>query len=110
MGNIGSDDLVDYFRDNSRLVSGTDVINGVYTLKEGDYLQLNGETHSGLFYHYIDGIGGRRIDPPRSPTGNTRIRCIEGNVSTEEIDGVEVGAVRVVDRQLRTIDNVGKTH
>lgn len=101
MGNIGSNDLVNYFRDKRRLVSGADVISGEHTLKEGDYLQLNGGTHSGLFYQYIDRRGGGRIDPPSSPTGNTWIRCIEGNVGR---------AVRVVDRQLGNIDNVGRTH
>lgn len=107
MGSIWSGDLVDYFRSKGRLESGTDVISGEYTLKEGDYLQLNGESHSGLFYHYISRRGGSRIDPPRSPTGSTWIRCIEGNVSGPDSD---VGAVRVVDRQLSSIDNVGRTH
>ena len=101
MGSIDSEDLVDYFRSKGRLESGTDVISGEYTLKEGDYLQLNGESHSGLFYHYINGRGGSRIDPPSPPTRSTWIRCIEGNATR---------AVRVVDRQLSTVDNVGRTH
>ena len=105
MGDIDSNMLVDYFRDKRRLVPGTDVINGVYTLKEGDYLQLNGRTHSGLFYQYIDREGGSRIDPPDSPTRNTWTRCIEGNVGPSAPK-----AVRFVDRQLRSIDNLGKTH
>jgi len=105
MEDIDSIMLVDYFRDKGRLVSGTDVISGEYTLKEGDYLQLNNESHSGLFYHYINGRGGSRIDPPRSPTGSTWIQCIEGNVGPSA-----PRAVRVVDRPLSTIDNVGRTH
>ncbi len=107
IGNIDSNDLVDYFRAKRRLASETDVINGEYTLLEGDYLQLNGAEHSGLFYQYINRRGGSRIDPPASPNGNTWIRCVEGNVSRLDTG---VGVVRVVDRQLRTIDNVGKTH
>jgi len=100
-GNIGSDDLVDYFSRKSRLASGSDVRAGSYSLKEGDYLQLNGGTHSGIFYQYINRQGGTRIDPPSSPSENTWIRCIEGNTSR---------AVRIIDRQLSTVDNAGKTH
>ncbi len=86
-------------------MSGSDVTNGTYTLNEGDYLQVDSRGHSALFYRYIDSQGGSGITPPDSPTGNTWIRCIEGNLGPERPKPVVIN-----DRQLSTIDNVGKIH
>jgi hypothetical protein len=103
-GNIGSDDLVTYFTGRGRAVAGADVRNGTYTLTQGDYLQVAGGAHSELFYSYVDGENGAEIAPPSSPSGSTWIRCVGGN------EGPSVPrAVRLNDRQLSSVENVGRT-
>lgn len=104
-GNIGSDDLVAFFTAKARNVPGADVRNGTYVLTQGDYLQVAGGEHSELFYSYVDGENGAEIAPPSSSSGTTWIRCIGGN------EGASVPrAVRMNDRQLNTVDNVGRTN
>lgn len=103
-GSVDSDGLVAFFALKGRSVTGADVRNGTYTLTQGDYLQVGGRTHSELFYSYVDGENGAEVAPPSSPSGATWIRCIGGN------EGPSVPrAVRMNDRQLSSIDNVGRT-
>jgi len=89
---IGSDDMENYFNSKGRKYTKGQILNKQYTLKEGDYLRLFGGTHSGLFIRYIDNYN--------SPTNNTRIQTIEGNI------GSKVG---VRTRTLGDLHSVGNT-
>jgi hypothetical protein len=102
-GSIGSDDLVEDFRAMGRAVPGADVCDGTYALVQGDYLQVDSGNHSVLFYSYLSGRNGSEVDPPSSPSGSTWIRRLEGN------SGSVPRGVRIGDRQLNSIDNVGRT-
>jgi hypothetical protein len=106
-GNIGSDDLVEYFRGKGRAVSGADVRNGSYTLTQGDYLQVNAGEHSELFYSYVSARNGSEVAAPSSPSGTTWIRCVGGN---ESVGQPGPTAVHMNDRQLSSVDNVGRTN
>ncbi len=98
-GNIGSDDMIDFFDDKGRLYSRNDVRNKTYVPKAGDYVAMDwdgdGEgDHSLIFSHWKGG------SVPSTITNNTEFRTIEGNVSG--------GAVRTRDRRVGDILNVGK--
>ena len=94
-GNIGSEDMEDYFADRGRKYTRGQILNKAYTLFEGDYLRFewsDGGHHSGLFLYYVDDAN--------NPTEETRLRTIEGNTGAR---------VAVKTRTLHDVISVGNT-
>lgn len=94
-GSIGSSKMEKYFKSRGRMYTHDQLLDGDYVLTEGDYLRFewdNGGQHSGLFIKYID--------DQNSPTENTRIQTIEGNVGS---------TVKVATRRFRDLLSVGNT-
>ena len=92
-GNIGSQDMEDYFSSLGRMYTHDQLIDGEYQLVAGDYIRFewsNGGQHSGIFIEYID--------DPSSPTDSTTIRTIEGNASS---------TVLVATRDFQNVLSVG---
>lgn len=68
-GNIGSEDMVEYFSSMDRYYTKQQLLDGTYRLQPGDYVRW--PDHSALFLEYLG-------DPANE---NTNIRTIDGNVS-----------------------------
>ncbi len=90
-GNIGTDDMKDWFSARGRLYTRTQVRNKTYVPKPGDYLSINSGGHSCLFLEWVDSTD--------TITNGTRFKTIDGNSSD---------TVRVVTRTVGAIDRVGK--
>jgi len=94
-GSIGSSQMENYFSGSGRKYTRNQLLNGDYTLTEGDYLRFewsNGGHHSGLFIKYIDAA--------QNPTNNTRFQSIEGNVGS---------TVNIATRRFSNLISVGNT-
>ncbi len=91
-GSIGTTAMKDYFDDNNRLYTKSDVKNKTYVMTEGDYLSLFGGGHSAIFVEWIDSTD--------TITNDTRFRTLEGNTS---------GRVQRASRKVGNIDAVGRT-
>ncbi|WP_152555600.1 hypothetical protein [Methylomarinum vadi] len=75
-GAFGSCTLENWFSDQDRKYTKSDLTNGDYRLIPGDYLRVNNGNHSALFVSYLD---GDPFNGPSTLSPNTRIRTIEGN-------------------------------
>ena len=91
-GFFGSCTLENWFLDQGRKYTKTDLTNGVYRLTPGDYLRVNNGQHSALFVSYLD---GDPFNGPQTLTLGTRLRTIEGNsgatvtvANSRTIDGI----------------------
>lgn len=92
-GNIGSQDMEDYYASIGRKYTYDQLINGDYVLVAGDYIRFewsDGGHHSGIFIEYLTDAA--------NPSDDTTIRTIEGNASS---------TVKVASRQFRDILSVG---
>lgn len=87
-GNIGTDDMKDWFSARGRLYTRSQVRNKSYNVRPGDYLSLWGGDHSAIFVEWIDSTS--------TITDNTRFRTIEGNTG-QHVD-VRIRTVADIDR------------
>ena len=90
-GSIGVADLDSYFSGLGRMYTKADVEAGAYMPKAGDYIAVNGRTHSVLFVEWTSAVGA-------VPTNSDTFLTIEGNTCN---------AVRMKERSWSTIDFVG---
>lgn len=96
---IGSGTMEDYFNSKDRKYSKQDLLDGDYTLTEGDYLRMS--NHSALFIGYVD--DSRALTDP-----DKEIISIEGNTGAK----VAIRRGRVDPDHSRYIDlliSVGST-
>ncbi len=89
-GNIGTDDMKDWFSARGRLYTPAQVRSKSYDLRTGDYLSLWGGDHSALFVEWIGDT--------TTITNATQFRTIEGNTGQH---------VDIRTRIVGDIDRVG---
>ncbi len=90
-GNIGTEDIKNWFSARGRLYTRSQVRNRTYIPRPGDYLSLFGGNHSALFLRWVDSTS--------TISDSTRFKTLEGNKDE---------TVKVVTRRVSDIDRVGK--
>lgn len=94
LGNIGSKTMENYFKDIGRMFTKQQILDGEYTLTEGDYLRF--DNHSALFIRYED--DGRAVTDPLK-----RFISIDGN------RGARVTLTSGDNREIKDLISVGST-